>query len=151
VIEVKDSSFTPATLEAHVGDTISWVNLGKIAHTVTAKDHAFDKTLKPGQRFNLVLAKEGTIPYVCTPHPGMFGVLIVGPALTGAKAEPPLTLAGICHRSPWPAWALVGCSSSPCSPPRSCAAGSPPAPPWPDGADTSAQGTGHDHPTHRQG
>ena len=94
-IEVKDSSFTPATLEAHVGDTISWVNLGKIPHTVTARDHSFDKSLKPGQRFNLVLTKEGTIPYVCTPHPGMFGMLIVAPALTSAQAEPPLTLAAM--------------------------------------------------------
>jgi plastocyanin len=91
-VQVKDSSFTPATLQAHVGDTISWVNLGKIAHTVTAKDHAFDKTLKPGQRFNLVLTKAGTIAYVCTPHPQMFGELIVTPAPTAAQTEPPLTL-----------------------------------------------------------
>ena len=96
-IQVKDSSFTPATQEARVGDTISWVNLGKIPHTVTAKDHSFDKALKPGQRFNLVLRKQGTIQYVCTPHPGMFGVLIVGPALTDANPTqaPPMTLAAM--------------------------------------------------------
>ena len=95
-IQVKDSSFTPATQPANVGDTISWVNLGKIPHTVTASDHSFDKTLNPGQRFNLVLTKAGTIQYVCTPHPQMFGVLLVGPALTGAEAEgPPLTLAEV--------------------------------------------------------
>jgi plastocyanin len=93
-IQVKDSSFTPATQEARVGDTISWVNLGKIPHTVTAKDHSFDKTLKPGQRFNLVLLKEGTIPYVCTPHPSMFGMLVVGPAIAGpTAAAPSMTLA----------------------------------------------------------
>jgi plastocyanin len=97
VIEVKDSSFTPATQAARVGDTISWVNLGKIPHTVTARDHSFDKTLKPGQRFNLVLTKEGTIRYVCTPHPGMFGELIVGPALSFSKSTqaPPRTLAAM--------------------------------------------------------
>ena len=95
VVEVKDSSFTPATLEARVGDTISWVNLGKIPHTVTARDHSFDKTLKPGQRFNLVLRKQGSIEYVCTPHPGMFGVLMVGPALSDTRPVegPPMTLA----------------------------------------------------------
>jgi len=97
VVEVKDSSFTPASLEAHVGDTISWVNLGKIPHTVTARDHSFDKALKPGQRFNLVLDKQGVIQYVCTPHHEMFGVLMVGPALTGAEPAPapPLTLASM--------------------------------------------------------
>jgi plastocyanin len=88
-VQVKDSSFTPATLQAKVGDTISWVNLGKIPHTVTAKDHSFDKTLKPGQRFNLVLTKAGTTEYVCTPHPQMFGVLIVEAALSGAKTDAP--------------------------------------------------------------
>jgi plastocyanin len=93
-IQVKDSSFTPATQPARVGDTISWVNLGKIPHTVTAKDHAFDQTLKPGQRFNLVLTTVGDIPYVCTPHPQMFGMLTVGPALDVARsAAPPMTLA----------------------------------------------------------
>jgi plastocyanin len=105
VIEVKDSSFTPATLEARVGDTISWVNLGKITHTVTARDHSFDKALKPGQRFNLVLADEGTIKYICTPHHEMFGELIVGPALSPATpihaapmtlaSAPPVALAGV--------------------------------------------------------
>ena len=97
VVEVKDSSFTPATLEARVGDTISWVNLGKIPHTVTARDHSFDKALKPGQRFNLVLDAEGVIQYVCTPHHEMFGVVMVGPALTGAEPAqaPPLTLASM--------------------------------------------------------
>ena len=96
-IQVKDSSFTPATQAARVGDTISWVNLGKMTHTVTAKDHSFDKTLKPGQRFNLVLREQGTIQYVCTPHPGMFGMVVVGPALSGAKpAEAaPMTLAAM--------------------------------------------------------
>jgi plastocyanin len=97
VIEVKDSSFTPATLEARVGDTISWVNLGKIPHTVTARDHSFDKSLKPGQRFNLVLDAEGVIQYVCTPHHEMFGVLMVGPAVTDAEPAqgPPMTLASM--------------------------------------------------------
>ena len=68
-----------------------------MTHTVTAKDHSFDKTLKPGQRFNLVLREQGTIQYVCTPHPGMFGMVVVGPALSDAKpAETaPMTLAAV--------------------------------------------------------
>ena len=101
-IQVKDSSFTPAMLEAHVGDTISWVNIGKITHTVTAKDTSFSKSLKPGERFNLVLTEEGTIDYVCTPHHSMFGMLMVGPALGDATpdsapslgAVPPIVVLG---------------------------------------------------------
>lgn len=93
-IQVKDNAFTSAT-QVRVGDTISWVNLGKIPHTVTAKDHSFNTTLKPGQRFNLVLREQGTINYVC-PHPGMFGMLMVGPALDAHSTEAaPSTLAAV--------------------------------------------------------
>ena len=99
-VQVNDDSFTPAMLEAHVGDTVSWVNLGQRTHSVTAKDGSFDKTLKPGQRFNLVLTKEGDIDYFCTPHHAMFGMLMVGPAPAGAAAPstlgalPPLQVSG---------------------------------------------------------
>ena len=100
-VQVNDDSFTPAMLEAHVGDTVSWVNIGHRTHTVTAKDGSFDRTLKPGQRFNLVLTKEGDVDYVCTPHHAMFGMLMVGPALAGASAPstlgavPPLLVSGL--------------------------------------------------------
>jgi len=80
-IKAKEMSFAPAIQQAHVGDTISWVNTGAVPHTVTARDHSFDRTLMPGQRFNLVLTKAGTIDYVCTFHPGMNGQLVVGAAL----------------------------------------------------------------------
>ena len=94
-VQVADDSFTPAMLEAHVGDTVSWVNVGRRTHTVTAKDGSFDKTLKPGQRFNLVLTQEGTINYVCTPHHSMFGMLMVGPRVTGAADAKPSTLGAV--------------------------------------------------------
>jgi plastocyanin len=100
-VQVNDDSFTPAMLEAHVGDTVSWVNIGHRTHTVTAKDGSFDRTLKPGQRFNLVLTEEGDVDYVCTPHHAMFGMLMVGPALAGTGAPstlgavPPLLVSGL--------------------------------------------------------
>ncbi len=95
-IQVKDNSFSPAMLEARVGDTVTWVNVGKVPHTVTAKDHSFDAKLAPGKSFTLVLTRQGQIDYVCTPHKGMFGMLMVGPALTGpAPASPPRTIAGL--------------------------------------------------------
>ena len=90
-VQVKDSSFNPATLDARVGDTISWVNLGKMPHSVTAIDRSFDQMLAPGQRFNLVLRKQGTIQYICTPHPSMFGTINVGAALGDATAAAAVT------------------------------------------------------------
>ena len=87
VIEIKvlEMTFEPKMAEAHVGDTISWVNTGTIPHTVTAKDKSFDRTLQPGERFNYVLRKAGNVDYVCTFHPGMDGMLMVKPALAGVK------------------------------------------------------------------
>jgi len=83
-IRVNEMTFGPAMANANVGDTISWVNVGKIPHTVTAKDGSFDKDpIAPGERFNYVLLKEGTVEYVCSYHPGMDGMLMVGPALAG--------------------------------------------------------------------
>jgi plastocyanin len=80
--------FTPGNQSARVGDTISWLNTGTIPHTVTAPDKAFDKTIAPGERFNHVLRKEGTVNYVCTFHPGMKGTLTVGPPLKNVTLPP---------------------------------------------------------------
>jgi plastocyanin len=87
VIEIKalEMTFEPKMADARVGDTISWVNTGTIPHTVTAKDKSFDRTLQPGERFNYVLRKAGTIDYVCTFHPGMDGMLMVKEALPNVK------------------------------------------------------------------
>src|SRR4029077_9163000 len=68
--------------------TVSWVNIGKITHTVTAKNGSFDHSPKPGERVNLLLTKAGTITYVCTPHREMFGMLMVGPALSASDSAP---------------------------------------------------------------
>ena len=104
-VQVKENSFTPATVNARVGDTITWVNVGTTVHTVTAKNHSFDKKLLPGQRFNLLLTKEGMIEYVCTPHKGMFGSVMVGPALTNVQlAGFPLAIGEMSTVS----WILLG-------------------------------------------
>jgi plastocyanin len=95
-VEVKDNSFSPGLIEAQVGDTITWVNLGKLTHTVTAKDKSFDKSLKPGEKWSLTLTEAGRIDYVCTPHHMMFGTIVVHPAPAGPKpAGPPRTLSSV--------------------------------------------------------
>lgn len=83
-------------------------SMGGFCHrqlTVTAKNYSFDKKLLPGQRFNLLLTKEGLIEHVCTPHKGMFGSVMVGPALTNVQlAGFPLPFSGMSTVS----WALLG-------------------------------------------
>jgi plastocyanin len=79
-VSVQDNTFTPGTIKAKVGDTITWTNDGQVAHTVTATDGAdFDSgTLPPGKSFTFTADKAGTVAYVCTIHPGMQGTIEVG-------------------------------------------------------------------------
>ena len=53
------------------------------------QDGSFDHQLLPGATFNYVLRRQGTVDYVCTFHPGMDGILMVGPALAGVRYRPP--------------------------------------------------------------
>jgi plastocyanin len=76
-VAVADNSFTPASLEVAVGDTVTFENEGAIAHTVTGDD--FDSgSLAPGETFTFTASKAGTVSYVCTFHPGMQGTIEVG-------------------------------------------------------------------------
>ena len=76
-VAVADNSFTPASLEVAVGDTVTFENEGAIAHTVTGDD--FDSgSLAPGDTFTFTASEAGTVSYVCTFHPGMQGTIEVG-------------------------------------------------------------------------
>lgn len=76
-IAVADNTFTPASIEVAVGDTVTFENEGQIAHTVTGDD--FDSgSLAPGDTFTFKASEKGTFSYVCTFHPGMQGTIEVG-------------------------------------------------------------------------
>lgn len=76
-IEVGDLFFRPAEADVAPGDTITWLNVGVVPHTVTAADAAWDSgELAPGQRFTLVVGAPGDTPYVCRYHPTMNGRLV---------------------------------------------------------------------------
>jgi len=77
-VAIDDSSFQPATIKVHVGDTVTFRNDDEIAHTVTASDGTFDSgTLQQGAKFSFTAKKAGKIPYVCSFHPGMSGTIDV--------------------------------------------------------------------------
>jgi plastocyanin len=79
-VEMDDMVFSPETLEANVGDTVTFVNKEAAPHTATAEDKSWDSgNLNEGQEWTLELDKVGTIKYVCIYHPGMDGTLIVKP------------------------------------------------------------------------
>ena len=81
------ATFLPARVDVVTGDTVRWENTSIRPHTVTAQDDSFDSgRLVAGQTFARTPSVPGTIPYLCTLHPGMTGevrvhdVLLRGPA-----------------------------------------------------------------------
>jgi plastocyanin len=72
-VTIKDMKFTPATVSAHVGDTIVWTNDDFVAHTATARDKAWDVTIAPGKTGSITIAAAGDVAYFCRFHPMMVG------------------------------------------------------------------------------
>jgi plastocyanin len=70
--------FSPATVEAKVGDTIIWVNKDVFAHTATVKGD-WDVMIPPKKTASLTLKKAESVDYSCRFHPNMKGHLTVTP------------------------------------------------------------------------
>ena len=70
--------FSPATVEANVGDTFEWVNKDVFAHTATVKG-GWEVTIPPKKSASLTLQKAETVDYFCRFHPNMKGRLVVAP------------------------------------------------------------------------
>ena len=79
VVELAASQFSPATLDARVGQEIAFVNRDGIAHTATAASGAaFDSgVIEGGGRFSFTPHEAGAIALVCALHPGMSGSIRV--------------------------------------------------------------------------
>jgi plastocyanin len=83
-IVIRDSSFSPGTVNASVGATITWVNEDGFSHTVSAfNTSAFESpVVPPGHFFKLTVPKSmkpGSYYYFCEVHPFMIGLLNVMP------------------------------------------------------------------------
>jgi plastocyanin len=77
-ITIKNFAFSPATLNAKVGDTITVKNEDSAPHSVTATDHSFDTgVLNKGQTATIKVDKAGTENYICSVHNYMTGVIQV--------------------------------------------------------------------------
>lgn len=70
--------FSPATVEAKVGDTIKWVNRDLFAHTATVKG-GWEVMIPPKKSARLTLKAAGPVDYFCRFHPNMKGRLVVAP------------------------------------------------------------------------
>ena len=70
--------FSPATVEAKVGDTIEWMNKDVFAHTATVKG-GWEVIIPPKKSASLTLKTVGPVDYFCRFHPNMKGRLVVAP------------------------------------------------------------------------
>lgn len=77
-VAMGDNTFTPAALTVTAGTNVTFTNVGKLPHTVTATDRSFDsKIVMPGAKWSSTFAKVGTFAYDCIIHPGMSGSVTV--------------------------------------------------------------------------
>ena len=73
-VTIDATSYQPARLVVHRGDTVVWVNKDVIPHTATAKSKAFDsKVLAAGASWRLTVMAKGATDYGCLFHPTMTG------------------------------------------------------------------------------
>ncbi len=80
-----DRSFSPNPVEIAKGDTIRFVNNDSVVHTATSGDSStatpsgiFDTGfLGPNKSAEITISEAGDIPYYCTAHPTMIGVVKV--------------------------------------------------------------------------
>lgn len=70
--------FSPAAVEAKVGDTIEWVNKDVFAHTATVKG-GWEVMIPPKATASLTLKTAEAVDYFCRFHPNMKGRLAVTP------------------------------------------------------------------------
>lgn len=106
--------FSPTKLSINYGDTITWQNDDREGHTITSgkgsgrfgwmsddygsPDSYFDSgRFLPGESYSFTFEKIGIIPYFCTIHPWMEGIIIVEDVIpdyphdaTGQRLEIPI-------------------------------------------------------------
>ena len=77
-ISINARAFTPGTLHAKKGQTITWKNNDNSDHTVDAEDGSFASgTIKSGKTFSHTFKKPGKYAYSCRLHPRMKGTIVV--------------------------------------------------------------------------
>ncbi len=78
-IEIQGFAFSQSELTIKQGETVTWINLDEVSHTVTSdSDAVFESPLlKKGQSFSHTFTETGVYSYHCAPHPNMEVKIIV--------------------------------------------------------------------------
>src|SRR5436305_196347 len=68
-VDIADNSFSGKAIVINAGDSITWINGGSMAHTVTSDGGSFDsQAIPPGQTFTYTFNAQGSFPYYCRYH-----------------------------------------------------------------------------------
>ena len=77
-LSIKNTAFTPNSLQVAVGTTVTWVNNDTVQHTVTSDTKLFDSgPLDPGGKFTYTFTQAGTFAFHCSIHSSMTGTITV--------------------------------------------------------------------------
>jgi len=80
-VVMRSLEFSPLTVHARVGQTITWTNEDEAPHNVTyvsgPRFSSSKRRMRLGQRFSIHLTEAGSIHYICTLHPWMRASVIV--------------------------------------------------------------------------
>jgi plastocyanin len=77
-VVIDELVFSPAEINAKVGDTVEWVNKDILAHTATVRG-AWDVMIAANKTASVVLKNAGAVDYYCRLHPNMKGRMVVAP------------------------------------------------------------------------
>ena len=76
-VVIEGMRFNPETLTVHRGDRIVWRNKDLVPHTATASKIFDSHSIAADGSWTYIVRKAGTLPYVCSFHPAMKGMLEV--------------------------------------------------------------------------
>lgn len=79
-------TFNPLRSRVQAGTPLTWINNGRMIHTLVAQDGSWTTgTLQPTQEATVTFDKPGTYTYICKEHPWSMGqVIVVANAAEGA-------------------------------------------------------------------
>jgi plastocyanin len=79
LVDIKDLTYVPDSVEIPVGATVTWTNSDTVPHTATAQDRGVlqSGTLNPGDNYSQTFDQPGTFDYFCEFHANMKGTIVV--------------------------------------------------------------------------
>jgi len=75
---IDEYKFNPMRARVKTGTRVTWINNGKIIHTIAEKDGSWTTgPISPAQNGYVTFDKPGTYTYICKDHPWVYGQVIV--------------------------------------------------------------------------